>query len=67
MNKVGQWVGQARGFVGEVKTELLKCNWPTKPELWESTVVVMASIAIVTVAVGFSDLILLTVMRLIIR
>jgi preprotein translocase SecE subunit len=67
MNKVGQWVGHVRGFVGEVKTELLKCNWPTKPELWESTVVVMASVAIVTIAVFFSDIILLTLTRLIIR
>jgi hypothetical protein len=31
--KVGQWVGNAQTFIGEVKTELLKCNWPTKPEL----------------------------------
>ena len=67
MNKLAQWVGSARTFVGEVKTELLKCNWPTKPELWESTVVVMVSVAIVTVAVGFSDLILMNLMRLVIR
>lgn len=67
MNKVGQWVGSARTFIGEVKTELLKCNWPTKPELWESTIVVMASVALITIAVGFSDLILLKLMGLIIR
>ena len=67
MNKAGQLVANARTFVGEVRTELLKCNWPTKPELWESTVVVMASVLIVTVAVGLSDLVLLTAMRWLIR
>ena len=67
MNKMQEWFGHARTFVGEVKTELLKCNWPTRTELWESTLVVLVSVALVTIAVGFSDLILLKFMSLVVR
>ena len=67
MNKVGQIVAGAKGFVGEVQAELKKCTWPTRPELFESTVVVMVAVVIVTVAVGVSDLVLMNVMNIVMK
>lgn len=54
-------------FVGEVQTELKKCTWPTRPELLESTVVVIVAILILGAAVSFSDLVLNMILRLVIR
>jgi preprotein translocase SecE subunit len=67
MNKIGQIAAATKGFVGEVQAELKKCAWPTRPELFESTVVVMFAVLIITAAVGVSDLVLLNVMNLVMR
>lgn len=67
MNKAGQIVASTKTFFSEVRAELLKCNWPTRTELFESTIVVIVSVIIIAVAVGFSDVILMTLMRLVIR
>lgn len=67
MSKVGQLVTSTKTFVGEVKAELLKCNWPTRQELWESTIVVIVAVILLAIAVGFSDVILLTLMRLVLH
>ncbi len=67
MNKVGQMFASTRGFVSEVKAELKKCAWPTRPELLESTIVVMVAVVIVTAAVGVSDMVLLNIMNLVTR
>jgi preprotein translocase SecE subunit len=66
MNKLGQMVAGTKTFLGEVQAELKKCTWPTKPELFESTIVVIVSMAILTFAVGFSDLILMWLLNLVI-
>jgi preprotein translocase subunit SecE len=67
MGKLGNMVGGSREFVGEVRTELTKCAWPTRPELMESTVVVIISCLILAAFVGLSDGALLSLMGLIIR
>jgi preprotein translocase subunit SecE len=50
-----------------VQVELKKCTWPTRPELLESTVVVVVAMLILGAAVGFSDLVLNLILRLVIR
>ena len=67
MNKIGQAVASTKNFFGEVQVELKKCSWPTRPELYESTMVVIVSVLIVTAAVSFSDLVLMQVLRLLIK
>ena len=67
MSKVGQIVTSTKTFVGEVQAELKKCNWPTRQELMESTIVVIVAVILLAVAVGFSDVILLTLMQLVLR
>jgi preprotein translocase SecE subunit len=67
MNKVGQAVVSVRNFLGEVQVELKKCAWPTRPELMESTGVVIVGLLILTAVVGLSDMILMWVMRVFVR
>ena len=67
MSKISEaWAG-TRNFLTEVQVELKKCTWPTRPELFESTVVVVVAVAILAAAVGLSDVLLSLIMRLVIR
>ena len=67
MEKAGKWIEDFRGFLENVKLELLKCSWPTRPELIESTVVVVVSCLILATFVGVSDGVLMSLMGVIIR
>ena len=55
------------GFVNEVKIELKKVSWPNKDELVGSTVVVLVSVAILSIFVGVCDLIFSRVINMMIR
>jgi preprotein translocase subunit SecE len=67
MSKIQQAVDGTRNFVTEVQVELKKCAWPTRTELFESTVVVIVAVGILGVVVGFSDVIMMAIMRMVIR
>ena len=53
-----------RVFSVETKDELLKCSWPTRTELRDSTIVVIVAIAILGVFTAVSDFSLLQVVDL---
>ncbi len=67
VSKLKSAVTGIQTFLGEVQVELKKCTWPTRPELLESTVVVIVAVLILAMAVGFSDLVLNLMLRLVIR
>ena len=67
MSKIQQAAARTKAFADDVRTELKKCAWPTRPELFESTVVVIVSVLIVGVYVGASDIVLNGFLRLIVR
>jgi preprotein translocase subunit SecE len=54
-----------RVFARETKDELLKCAWPTRTELRDSTVIVIVAIAILGVFTMVSDFSLLQVVDLV--
>ena len=54
-----------RIFVRETKDELLKCAWPTRTELRDSTVIVIVAIAILGLFTAISDFSLLQVVDLV--
>ena len=64
MSKITDSIGGLRGFFGEVSAELKKCAWPTRPELFDSTVVVIISVGILGGFVALSDLVLRELVRL---
>lgn len=58
---------KAARFVSEVKMELKKVSWSTKDELISSTVVVLVSVAILSVFVGIFDLFFSKIVNIMIR
>ena len=52
------WIDGVRNFSKDVRVEATKVSWPTRQELRDSTVVVIVTVAVVTVFVGVVDRIL---------
>ena len=67
MSKVQQAISGIKVFVEDVRNELKKYSWPTRSELFESTVVVIVSVLIVGVFVGVSDVVLLALLKLVVH
>ena len=44
-----------RLFAGEIYAELLKASWPTRQELWDSTVVVIVASALLGLFTSIAD------------
>ncbi|MCA1808157.1 MAG: preprotein translocase subunit SecE [Lentisphaerae bacterium] len=65
MKKLTQIVLDTRNFFGDVMAELRKSSWPTRPELLDSTVVVILSVVALAIFVGFSDLILMKFLEMV--
>ena len=40
-DQVVGWFGRAKRFLGEVRSELGRVTWPTRREVWATTVVVI--------------------------
>ncbi len=67
MKKIIELFKALQTFLGEVKTELKKCTWPTRQELLGSTMVVVISVVILGVFVGLSDTVLMGLLRAVLR
>ena len=67
MNKLVESIGNLKTFFGEVKVELLKCSWPTRKELFGSSVVVIVSVLILGAFVGVCDLVNMAFLKFVIR
>ena len=61
------WTSQVREFVKDVRVEVTKVSWPTRNELRDSTVVVIATVVIVAAFVGIVDRVLGMVVGLLFR
>ncbi len=42
------WKDRMSGFLREVRVEVRKVTWPTKAELYESTMVVLVTVVIIS-------------------
>ena len=67
MKKIVELINALKTFLGEVKTELKKCTWPSRKELMGSTMVVVVSVIILGVFVGLSDTALMGLLRSVLR
>ncbi|QHI68438.1 preprotein translocase subunit SecE [Tichowtungia aerotolerans] len=67
MKKIVELISALKTFLGEVKTELKKCTWPTRSELMGSTMVVVISVVILGAFVGLSDSVLMGILRAVLR
>ncbi len=64
MNKIAETAGGIRVFFNEVGAELKKCAWPTRPELFDSTVVVIISVGLLAGFVAACDVVLRELVRI---
>jgi preprotein translocase subunit SecE len=51
-------VDQVREFVKDVQLESAKISWPTREELRDSTVVVLATVILIAIFIGVVDRVL---------
>ena len=66
MSKVHTAVQGMKTFWSEVVAEMKKCEWPARQVLVESTVVVVVSVLLLSLFVGISDKLLVTLLKLLI-
>jgi preprotein translocase subunit SecE len=52
---MGDIFGKIRKFIAETMAEMRKCTWPTRNELFESTILVIVSILILASFVAIVD------------
>ena len=52
-------------FFKDIKLEMIKVSWPSKDELIGSTVIVLVSLAILSVFIGVCDIILSKIINII--
>ena len=55
------WFGRARRFLGDVRSELSRVTWPTRREVWATTLVVILTsmvfgVYLYVVDIGLSEL-----------
>ena len=55
LTKFDRFMGKIRGFLRDTMAELGRCTWPSRPELLESTVLVVVVIAILACFVAGVD------------
>jgi preprotein translocase subunit SecE len=53
------------GFLKDVKLEMAKVSWSTRGELIDSTIVVLVSLAILSLFIGICDIILSKIINII--
>ncbi len=54
-------------FFSEVKTEMSKVTWSSRAELMNSTLIVLAAMAFLSVFIGATDLVMGQLMKMILR
>jgi preprotein translocase subunit SecE len=65
--RVGGWFGRSRRFLGEVRAELGRVTWPTRREVWATTVVVILVSLVFGLYLYGVDVILTWIVQMIFR
>jgi len=60
-------IEKAKQFVADVVVEMKKVSWPTVPELRGSTTVVIVTVILVAIFIGFVDRILALGLKQVLR
>ena len=58
LGKPAQWWENSRNFIGEVRAELKRVTWPSRREVYATTVVVIASVFFFGFYLGLVDIFL---------
>ena len=61
----GNWFARINAFLADVRAELKKVSWPSKPELWSATGVVIFSTVLMALFIVLIDFVLDKIVRLV--
>ena len=61
----GEWIQNARHYIGEVRNEYRKVTWPSQKESVGGTIGVLVVVAVMTFVLGFVDFGLNQILRLV--
>jgi len=61
----GEWIGQSREFLEEVRAELRKVTWPTQKEYVGGTIGVLVIVILLTIVLGSVDYVLAKIIQLV--
>ena len=61
----GEWIGQSREFLDEVRAELRKVTWPTQKEYVGGTIGVLVIVILLTFVLGSVDYVLAKIIQLV--
>ncbi|HPU08364.1 MAG TPA: preprotein translocase subunit SecE [Candidatus Atribacteria bacterium] len=67
MNWLGKWLRSLKQYFRDAWNELRRVTWPSKKELWNTTLTVLVVIALAGVFLGAIDLLLTFLVNLYIR
>jgi len=62
---MGEWFAKIRVFFEGTSEELGKCSWPSRPQLLESTLLVIVALVILSVFVTAVDQVLIFAINLV--
>ena len=57
------WVGRSRSFLAGVRNEMSRVTWPSRREVWATTIVVILTSILFGVYLWGADLIMSVIMR----
>ena len=60
---MGVWIDKIRTFLFDTVEEMRKCNWPTRDQLFESTILVIIALVIATAYLAAVDQVLFRIVR----
>ena len=53
--KIKEWSGRAKTFYGEVRSEMRKVSWPSRQEVFSTTLIVIAAVLFFGAYLGVVD------------
>ena len=60
---MGVWIDKIRSVIFDTVEEMRKCNWPTRDQIFESTILVIVALIITTAYLAGVDQILFRIIR----
>ncbi|MFH1304977.1 MAG: preprotein translocase subunit SecE [Candidatus Omnitrophota bacterium] len=54
-------------FIGQVRGEMRKVSWPSRPELLNSTIIVLVTTLMLAVFIGLCDVVISRIVNVLIR
>ena len=62
-NLLTRVIGPIAGYLRDTRAELRKVTWPTREEAWNLTLIVMGTVIVMSIILGFADFIFGKIMQ----